>query len=82
MITIEEFVLRFVRKLKEEKVVYVGDYLSEGAIGDWLARHFSLDEMEALRRFEDEHGEEAANRLVQLMFLMAGLRAPQWKSKQ
>lgn len=78
MIPIEEFLRRLTMELRASPPRPIGDHLvlSDAVMGGWLAERFSLDELEVFRKFEDEHGETAADALVELAFLMAGLPRP------
>lgn len=75
MISIEEFFEKFTDQLKKDPPKDLKT-MSEAAMGDWLASHFTLDELELLRQFEDEKGATAAEFIIMLAFQTAGLVPP------
>jgi hypothetical protein len=76
MVSIEEFFEKFTQQLKQDPPKDLKT-MEEAALSDWLARHFTLEELEVLRQLEDEKGAPVVELVIMLAFQTAGLPSPQ-----
>jgi hypothetical protein len=78
-VTVGELFIRLVAALRAEPPKLVDNVIEEKTFGDWLARHFTLDEVEVLRDFEDRAGASDVDSLIRAAFICAGLPEPKRK---
>lgn len=72
--TLLEFQARFVVALRQDPP-QLQDGVLDAEFGSWLLRHFTPEELQVFRDFEDENGAAAADEIVNQCFAAAGLTA-------
>lgn len=76
MRTVSQFRAAFVAALKQDPPVLKDNILDYDTFGEWLIRHFNVDDVEILKHFEAIVGEDQADEVLLSAFEEAGLPRP------